>query len=280
MLDVAQSARVSTIDTARSYGDGEAIIGKLADRAHWTIVTKLAADIDAGNPDVEEALRRTQLSVMDSRRALGADRLDSLLLHRGRHRIAWGGAVWNWLLERRTAGEIKHLGVSAACPEEALLAVEADGVEIIQVATSLLDQRLARLGFFARASERSVKVFVRSAYLQGAVFKRPHELPQYLKTIGPHAARIRRWAAQREIPAEAPYLLYIRSLGGIPVVGVEQHFQVTAAVDALAADCDPSELRALARSIPTFDAKVLNPASWPSHWLDGAPREATSPEAR
>ena len=172
--------------------------------------------------------------------------------------------MWDWLVERRAAGEIGHLGVSAERPEEALLAVEADGVEIIQVATSLLDQRLVRRGFFERAFERSVKVFVRSAYLQGAVFIQPDALPSHLSGVAAHTTRIRRWAADRGIPGEAPYLLYVQSLGGIPVVGVEQQVQVSAAVAALAVACDPFELKTLARSIPDLDEKVLNPALWPS----------------
>ncbi len=171
--------------------------------------------------------------------------------------------MWDWLLERRAAGEIEHLGVSALDPEEAFAALEADGVELMQVATSLLDQRIARRGFFDRAAKRPVTVFVRSAFLQGAVFMAPHELPTHLKVIAPHAATIDRWASMREVPREAPYLQYVVSLGAIPVVGVERTAQLSAAIGALAASCDASELAALARGIPGLPAEVLNPALWP-----------------
>jgi spore coat polysaccharide biosynthesis protein SpsF len=163
ILARAAAAGITSIDTARAYGKSEARIGDAlragdADKSdaaapRWRIITKLAPNVHAEGLDIGEALDRVAESLVESRNALGIDALPTLLLHRFAHRHACGGRLWRTLLAEREAGHIGSLGISAATPEEAWAALEDPDIEVLQVASSLLDLRLYREGFFPRARE-------------------------------------------------------------------------------------------------------------------------------
>jgi len=55
------------------------------------------------------------------------------------NRHACGGRLWRTLLAEREAGRIDALGISAATPEEAWAALADPNIEVLQVASSLLD---------------------------------------------------------------------------------------------------------------------------------------------
>src|SRR5690606_30970516 len=103
---------------------------------------------------------------------------------------------------------IGRLGVSAASPAEAWAALADPEVERVQVATSLLDQRLWRAGFFARARQLRKEVHVRSVFLQGVAFLAPDALPEALAPLRDPLARIHAWAAARGLGPADPFLLF------------------------------------------------------------------------
>ena len=176
VIAVAGSAGVNTIDTARDYGSSEELIGALVPRSEWRIVTKLTAQLPAASS--EDAVTAASESVTASLSALRATVLDTLLLHRLQHMTDWNGAVWRAVLTFRDAGRIRRLGISALGPDEAWTALERADVEVIQVASSLFDQRLARSGFFHAAMAAGKEVFVRSVFLQGAAHLHPDRTPE------------------------------------------------------------------------------------------------------
>lgn len=166
----AIDAGITMIDTARVYGFAEARIGRALRGAHGvTIVTKLdpldqiAADAPAGS-----AVAAAEASVAASRAALDRDRLDVVLLHRGDHRTAWGGAVWLHLNEMQAQGRIGALGVSLQSPAELLDALTDPQVQHVQLPFNLLDWRWAEAGAIdALRARPNISVHIRSVFLQG-----------------------------------------------------------------------------------------------------------------
>ncbi len=59
-------------------------------------------------------------------------------------------------------------------------ALEEPDIEVLQVASSLLDLRLYRQGFFPRARELGRTIYVRSVFLQGVGHLAPETLPPAL----------------------------------------------------------------------------------------------------
>lgn len=264
ILSVALAAGVDLLDTARAYGSSESVIGALPKTLTqpFRIVTKLSPDVWRFGISAADAAGRAQRSVGDSLDALGADAIDTLLLHRAEQRTCCDGAVWRFLREARDCGTIGSLGVSAGDPDEAFEAIEDPDVQVVQVAASLLDQRLVRRGFFDAASESGKEVHVRSVYLQGLAFLDTRDLPTHLRPAKAQIDRIRDSARQQGIESGELWLQYARTL---PVdrliLGAETAAQVGSNLRVFDRPIPPS-VADLAAELELLPDSILDPARW------------------
>lgn len=262
LLQLAGEAGIATIDTARAYGEAEAVIGELAGQ-DWRVVSKLALSLGEPQARDEALVAAARDSLETSLRTLRRERLDVLMLHRAEHRDIAGGAVWQVLREAREAGRIGRLGYSAARPEQAMAALDDPEVEIVQVATNLLDQRLLRAGFFERAAARGLEVHVRSVFLQGVAFLDPRWLPADLDGLRAPMRRIRRWARERGLEPAAVFLHFARTLPvDALVVGCERHWQLESNLGFLESEIDERELAQLAREVGVEHEALVDPSRW------------------
>lgn len=267
LLRVARDAGIRAIDTARAYGESEARVGRaLAQHPDWRVVTKLAPDVDASGLELSENLRRVTASLAESRAALGVESIPALLLHRFAHRHAFGGKLWRLLLAERDAGRIGQLGASAATPEEAWAALDDPDLEILQVATSLLDLRLHRQGFFPRAREAGRTVYVRSVYLQGVAHLGSGRLPSGLAGLAGALRTIEGFAAELGVKPRTLYLAFVRELAGVhPVLGCETADQLAQLLrDWEDETIDGALVASLVDRLPTAPAALVDPSLWPA----------------
>ncbi|MEA2494983.1 MAG: hypothetical protein QOJ29_2894 [Thermoleophilaceae bacterium] len=248
MLEAAAAAGLDTIDTARAYGDAEALIGQLASAERWRVVTKLdhSTSVAASLATSAAALRRDPLDTVLLHDASLADDLEELALAQER-------------------GAVARIGISPDNPQQAEAALADDRLEVVQVAASLLDQRLVRGGWFERAATRGLEVFVRSIYLQGVAHLPVDALPPHLAPVGGALARIDEWAAARGLNRVDAFFHYSRSLGGVTlVVGCETLGQLQDNLSALAREqLSASELEELAALVGELPDEVLTPSAWP-----------------
>jgi aryl-alcohol dehydrogenase-like predicted oxidoreductase len=178
----AISHGVTTIDTARAYGDSEYVLGEARSGA-WSsradAITKLDPLAKFSEQESEDQVRTAvDQSVDDSCRALRADRLSVLLLHRWSHHDAWRGAAWRRLLELRDSGKIEKLGASVYQPNEALAALEDPAIQHLQLPMNVLDSRWKASGIEAAlAHRREIVVHARSVFLQGILLHPAHFWP-------------------------------------------------------------------------------------------------------
>jgi aryl-alcohol dehydrogenase-like predicted oxidoreductase len=270
LVATAADAGIRTIDTARSYGRSEEMIGAaVGPDPAWTVITKLLADLPASDAGAEELTRWARASLEQSRQALRRPKLDAVLLHRPEHKTIAGGAVWRELLRQRDRGEIGELGVSVVTPREAEpLLADAD-VAVLQLPGSLLDQRIARSGLLVRAFDAGKTVFVRSIYLQGVAHLDPEILPERLGAAGQELARslsqIREWCAARRLKPYEAFLGYGHCLraahvliGCESVAQLDDNLRAWESTRALA-----DEIASVAATIPVLAEETLNPARWP-----------------
>ncbi len=266
LLLLAREAGIRSIDTARAYGESEVRVGRaLAEHDDWRVVTKLAPDVDAPGLELSVNLERVADSLARTRDALGIESIPALLLHRYAHRHAFGGKLWRTLLGEREAGRINQLGVSAASPEEAWAALDDPDVEILQVATSLLDLRLYRQGFFPRAREAGRIVYVRSVYLQGVAHLGSLQLPGYLAELADPMRTIESFARELGVAARVLYLAFVRELPGVhPVLGCETARQLEQLLrDWEDETVDGALLASLIDRLPSTTPALVDPSLWP-----------------
>ncbi len=265
---------VTSLDTARGYGDSERVIGQAlagAWRSRVTVVTKLdpLADLahDARRVEVSRAVRK---SVEASCAALETNTLPTLLLHRWAHRDAWKGAAWSTLLDLRAEGTIGRLGASVYDPEEARCALEDLDVVHLQLPFNLLDRRWQAAGVDESAQARAdVVIHARSALLQGLL---AHGAERWPPIPGLDAARVTRAVSEQagrlgRASVVDLCLAFVRAQDWITsvVVGCETVYQLSENLGLFrtprltAAECEE-----VARAVPEVPSRLLNPAKWRS----------------
>lgn len=264
LLDVARGGPVDALDTAHAYGDAEEVVGRLVPaEAPWTLVTKVTPDLPEAAGAVPAAVDR---SLEESFARLRRDHVDTVLFHRAAHLTAWGGAAWAQLRRWQDDGRVRTLGVSTNSPTEAWAALEHPGLGALQVAASLLDQRLLRRGFFAEAARRGVRVYVRSIFLQGLAHLSPAELPPGLGPVAPILTALDQEADRRGVGRTQLFVDHAAQLTCTALVlGCETAAQLRENLTSLRAsegaarDRDPE---GVAARIPALDDDLLTPSEW------------------
>ena len=181
LIQHALTSGVENIDTARDYGESEALIGTAisgAKTAHPKVITKLTSleEFDSLANDTISA--RVELSVVSSCRALNCRTLDYLLLHRIKHRHQRDGLVWKMLLRLRSEGLIRSLGASVQSPGELESVLQDPDVELIQLPLNILDNRWTYLisQILEQKEKRNLVIHARSALLQGLLLSENQRL--------------------------------------------------------------------------------------------------------
>jgi aryl-alcohol dehydrogenase-like predicted oxidoreductase len=262
LLQAAAAAGVTFFDTAPAYGDAERIVGRaFAGNADVVLATKVAVP-----PQSRETASRTiDASLEASRRALRRDVIDVLQLHNATPAMMDAGEITDALVGARQRGHVRAIGASVY-GEEAALAVLAAGVyDVLQVALSVLDQRMLTT-VIPHAARDGVGVIVRSAFLKGALTPKAPFLPAELSALRASAVRARDRLAGgswEELPAAA--LRYCLSIAGVSSVlcGARTRVELGAAVAAEAAGALDPHAQAAAAQLALDDDRLLNPSHWP-----------------
>ena len=251
ILHRALDLGINFIDTARAYGDAEAIVGRVlaGRRREFVLCTKVMPGDDAVE-SVERSLRELQTGV-----------LDVVMIHCRAGEVEPPVAVAAGLQRCREAGKLRFTGASVYGEAAALAAIEA-GFDCLQIAMSVLDRRMeARV--IPEASLKNVGIVARSVLLKGVLSPRAAELPVELTPLKEAAMRL-------GAPfAELPELAYRYLLGQNPphtlLVGAGRVEEVEAAVRFASLGPLPAvQCEALRREAAMLEDRYLTPAYWPA----------------
>ena len=267
----AAAAGITQFDTARAYGDSEERLGEALDGLAVRAITKLSplADLptDASRDEVRDAV---DASIAESLHALRRKHIDCLLLHRAGHMTAFGGAVWERLLERLAAGSVAALGVSVQSPQEASDALTCREVRHIQMPFNLLDWRWREAGAIAAIEKRlDVTVHARSVFLQGLLAANDPAIWPHIEGVDPpRVLRLIAGLAEefgRENTADLclAYARGQRFIDGV-VIGLETMEQLDANLRlAVKRPLTEEECALVEARVPRLPENLLNPALWP-----------------
>jgi aryl-alcohol dehydrogenase-like predicted oxidoreductase len=170
ILKKAIACGVTQLDTARGYGDAEALVGeavRTSSNADVRIITKLPCIPDSIPSFGREMVRS---HVLQSCNQMGTNHLDVLLLHDLVNKTSHEGEVWDELLCLQKEGVIGVLGASIYTPEQALAALFDLKLKIIQLPFNILDKRWdSDFLKIALKKRPDVEIHVRSVLLQGVL---------------------------------------------------------------------------------------------------------------
>jgi len=267
----AADAGITQFDTARAYGDSEERLGEALDGLAVRAITKLSplADLPAG-ASRDEVRDAVDASIAESLYALRRRRIDCLLLHSASHMTAFGGAIWERLLERLEDGSVMALGVSVGSPQEAQGALACRDVRHIQMPFNLLDWRWREAGVIEEIKRRAdVTVHARSIFLQGLLAANDPKIWPRIKGVDPPAVLNLIAGLAEEFGREGAAdlcLAYARGQSFIDgvVIGLETMEQLDTNLRlAVKRPLGEAECALVQARVPRLPARLLDPAQWP-----------------
>jgi aryl-alcohol dehydrogenase-like predicted oxidoreductase len=261
---------VNFFDTAPAYGCSEELLGKaLADHNDCWVATKVPIPPSLDEISQSELTRLVNQSLDESLRRLGREALDLVQIHNATVDVLHQGNMVSCLERAREAGKLRYIGASVYGEEAALAAIRTGNIQVVQVALSLLDQRM-RDKVIPEATAAGVGVLTRSALLKGTLTKRVQWLPPSLQALSQASERAVRelGASWESLPGMA--LRFCLSVDGVHSVlsGVRNSAEVEDCLEACAAGPIASVLLTKAYSLGLRDEHLLNPSYWQLEKVD------------
>jgi aryl-alcohol dehydrogenase-like predicted oxidoreductase len=268
LVHSALDAGINLIDTARAYGESEALLGRaLRDRrAQVVLASKVRTQRDDGSSPGGEELRRTmEQSLEASLNLLQTDHLDLWQIHNvDSALLAHHDIIAEVFETARRSGKARAVGGSTYGVAAPLAALESDLFDMLQVTYSVLDQRLADR-FFSLAAERNVGVLVRSILLKGALTSRGDYLPDHLAALRDRSRQFRSLIAESGLSASPVQAAIAFGLAHPHIhsvlVGVRSEWELREALSAIAVRL-PNALIEQLYALRLDDAELLNPGTW------------------
>jgi aryl-alcohol dehydrogenase-like predicted oxidoreductase len=197
-LACAHDCGITFFDTSAVYGNGhsEELIGEALGgvRDRVVLATKAGYETWDRPPDFSAAA-----IVASAERSLGrlrTDYLDLLLLHNAPLDVLLAADVREALARLVASGKIRSWGASAKTPADALKALQACDVPVIQANFNMMDVRAVTSGLFEEAGRRSAGFVARTplcfGFLSGTI-TRDTKFPPGDHRLGWSSAQLANW---------------------------------------------------------------------------------------
>ncbi len=215
ILNEAVKGGITSLDTARAYGNSEEVIGaylKEYGKNDLCITTKIPHF--SGEGSLESYVVD---SVEGSLERLGIQKLSSVMLHAAGDLFEYGEKMVSALEGLVRRGYVEKVGVSVYNDEEIAELLRYDCLQVTQIPMSIFDQRLITCGALDRLAKRGVEVYVRSVFLQGLFFLDPDGItdPILLEHAAPCIRKLREIAEREGMTVAQLAVGFMRSLEGV-----------------------------------------------------------------
>lgn len=232
MLREALKSGITSIDTARVYGDSEEVIGRFF--RTWEgelpfITTKVPKIQGESAAEVERFVVTT---VEESLERLGVSKVNAVMLHVAGDIAAHGHNAAAAMASLVKRGYTDIVGASVYTADEVEQMLEYEEYTTTQVPMSIFDQRLIASGTVDKLKSHGYTVFVRSVFLQGLFFLDPEKQddPILFEHAVPKIRLLREIAASEGLSVAELAIAFIRDTAGVTslVLGADTPEQVKA----------------------------------------------------
>lgn len=232
VLDAALKGGVTALDTARSYGNSENVLGDYfrarGGKGNIFLTTKYGVpERGLDKAGVKSVIRK---SIEQSLEALQLDKVDCYMLHSAPDFLEYPEEIAETMGDLKSEGLIGCAGLSIYEPEVLEKPLEMGCFSMVQAPMSMFDHALWERGYLARLQKANTAVIIRSVFLQGLFFLDPDTMEDCaLKNVTEKKLRIIREIAKQENMTIAELAIsYIRDMPGVTslVLGAEKPEQV------------------------------------------------------
>lgn len=263
LLSTALDLGITSFDTARAYGESEAVLGKYfkSETREKTLITKVIFNGEPKEKIKDELFRQAA----DSAKKLGLNKLPFLMLHREGYIEQYGDAIINAMQDLKNEGIVSGVGVSFSDKSRLLEYCLSTPFDCIQIPANMLDNAEIRSGALKTVSDKGTAVFVRSVYLQGLFFKDTNTLPDSLKSEKPLLDKLHSLASDFGFSMAEMALGFIRDTDGIDslVMGADTPDQLRESVNLLEGRPLPEELiKEIIKLSENINPRLTKPWTW------------------
>jgi aryl-alcohol dehydrogenase-like predicted oxidoreductase len=266
ILRTALDLGVEYIDTAAAYGEAEVAIGRFlraADHSGRVRVGTKTPRLPAGLS--ASAVARDVAAAIDrSRRRLGVETLDDLLIHSADDLREYGEGLINVLMEHRDASRIRRIGLSIYEEADAMLALMHPSLAATQFPFNVFQRGLTDGSALERLRLAGHETFARSGLLQGLLSLSPDLGEAAVPGSGPWLASFREMCASHDVAPVAAALGYAASRSGahVLVVGVESAAQLHEVAGLMRKPLPPVLVREMDARFADVPVAVRDPRLW------------------
>ncbi|GAB3904024.1 aldo/keto reductase [Mucilaginibacter boryungensis] len=244
LLHEALDKGINFFDTARLYGESEAIMGEAfhdrRDRLVLATKCKHFKNNDGQIPSYQVLKKIIESSLEESLGLLKTDYVDVFMLHQADLEILANDDVKEIFTKLKDTGKVRAIGASTYTSAETKRAIEK-GWDVIQLPFNLMDQQQA--DNFNFAEEKGTGIVVRSVLMKGLLSDKGRGLHPALQQVEQHIGKYRELLTD-EIPE-------ISTLATKFALSFKQ-------VSAVLVGIDRSEY--LNRALHSVDGRLLNAA--------------------
>jgi aryl-alcohol dehydrogenase-like predicted oxidoreductase len=268
LVHAAIDGGITLLDTARAYGESEAVLGQAlrGRRAQVVLATKVRTQRAVGTTPSGAELRQLMAQSLEtSLGLLETDYVDIWQIHNvDQALLAQIDLVAEVFAQARQAGKVRAVGGSTYGAELPLLALQTGLFDMLQVTYSVLDQRLADQ-VLPTAAAHGVGIVVRSILLKGALTTRGDHLPKHLAALIERSRQFRGLVAGSRLgisPVQAAIAFGLAhpQIDSV-LVGVRSAAELHEALGATGVRLPDGLLDEL-RALRLDDAELLNPSTW------------------
>ena len=271
ILDTAMENGINNLDTARAYGESEAVIGRwIAKRRHekkelpW-VVTKIGSFNDNSYDKLrDDIFFQTESSIKN----LSVDTLDCLMLHNFDEYDKNRDAIRKIFEELKTQGLCKKTAISAYSRHDYGVIAES-GFDATQIPLNVFDWGQIENGGFEKIAKSGMMIFVRSIFLQGLVFQTPEVLDPRMDFCVPYLNTYLNLCKEFQLAPDVLALSFVLSLPGVTtaVLGCDTAKQVqdNCGLFDKVVKLDERQMWKLRDAFKNIDPRVINPSVWFNH---------------
>lgn len=266
LLNHGMEKGITYIDTARSYGVAEEIVGESGVGAKPGVVigTKCGEFYEKGEDPRGEALTTRLAAEVDaSLRALRRDTLDLLQVHGPSASIIQRGELVAALKALHQQGKIRYFGVATRGEDAPLAAVRSEQFHTIQVAVSILDQRM-RDRVLPEAFAEGLGVIARSVFLKGVLTPRREFLSRSLELLGERADTLEQFASHSHLTLTELATRFVLSVPEVTtlLIGTTNREHIDKAVGFVERGVLPAPIMAELSAFRVDDDRLVDPKHW------------------
>lgn len=271
LLDRAVELGVDNLDTANNYGDSEAVIGHwLAKRrAEKKFCPWVVTKIGPLNHDSFDALRDDILRQVDGcRKNLGMEALDCLMIHDFADYDKNRDGVRKVFQELKQQNAYRYSAISAYSRHDYGVIAES-GFDGTQIPLNVFDWSQIDNGGIEKLHRSGMMVFVRSAFLQGLVFRTPEKLDPRMSFCAPYLEKYDGFCKEFGLSPAVLALSFVLSVPGVTtaVLGCRNIEQVESNCKLIdqTMRLTQEQLTLLHEAFKDTDPRVTNPGVWFNH---------------